>query len=90
MLPYFLLGLALLAGAFLAIRWFVKAEPAQVVKALRWALVALAVSFGGKAVPYRLTYLFAPGFAMFRGQERTAFITTYSLAILVFSFKQPI
>jgi hypothetical protein len=46
MLPYFLLGLALLAGAFLAIRWFVKAEPAQVVKALRWAVIAVVVVFG--------------------------------------------
>jgi hypothetical protein len=46
MLPYFLLGLALLAGGFLAIRWFVKAEPAQVVKALRWALAVVAVVGG--------------------------------------------
>ncbi len=46
MLPYFLLGLALLAGAFLTIRWFVKAEPAQVVKALRWALAVVAVVGG--------------------------------------------
>jgi hypothetical protein len=46
MLPYFLLGLALLAGAFLAIRWFVQAEPAQVVKALRWALIVVAVVVG--------------------------------------------
>jgi len=46
MLPYFLLGLALLAGAFLAIRWFVKAEPVQVIKALRWALIVVAVIGG--------------------------------------------
>ncbi len=46
MLPYFLLGLALLAGAVLAIRWFVSAEPAQVVKALRWALIAAAAVLG--------------------------------------------
>ena len=46
MLPYFLLGLAVLAGAFLAIRWFVQAEPAQVVKALRWALIVVAVVGG--------------------------------------------
>ena len=46
MLPYFLLGLALLAGAFLAVRWFVTAEPAQVVKALRWMLIAVAAGLG--------------------------------------------
>ena len=46
MLPYFLLGLALLAGAILAARWFVNAEPAQVVKALRWTLIAVAVVLG--------------------------------------------
>ncbi len=46
MLPYFLLGLALLVGALLAIRWFVSAEPAQVVKALRWSLVVVAVVGG--------------------------------------------
>ncbi len=46
MLPYFILGLALLVGARLAIRWFVKAEPAQVVKALRWSLVVVAVVGG--------------------------------------------
>ncbi len=46
MLPYFLLGLALLAGAILTIRWFVSAEPAQVAKALRWSLVVGAVVVG--------------------------------------------
>ena len=46
MLPYFLLGLALLAGAILAIRWFVTAEPAQVIKALRWMLIAVAAALG--------------------------------------------
>jgi hypothetical protein len=46
MLPYFLLGLALLAGALLSLRWFVNAEPAQVAKALRWTLVAAAVVVG--------------------------------------------
>ena len=45
-MPYFLLGLALLAGSILAVRWFVSAEPAQVVKALRWGLLGLAVALG--------------------------------------------
>ncbi len=46
MAPYFLLGLALLVGAVLIIRWFVNAEPAQVVKALRWTLLVVAVIAG--------------------------------------------
>lgn len=46
MIPYFLLGLAVLAGAILIIRWFVSAEPAQVAKALRWTLVVVAVVAG--------------------------------------------
>lgn len=46
MLPYFILGLALLVGVILVIRWFVTAEPAQVAKALRWSLVGGAVIVG--------------------------------------------
>jgi DnaJ domain len=46
MLPYFLLGLALLVGGLLSVRWFVNAEPAQVAKALRWSLVVAAVVVG--------------------------------------------
>lgn len=46
MLPYFLLGLALLAGVLLSLRWFVNAEPAQVARALRWSLVVAAVVVG--------------------------------------------
>ena len=46
MFPYLILGLALLAGAVLAMRWFVNAPPAQVVKALRWGLIAVAVIAG--------------------------------------------
>lgn len=46
MLPYFLLGLALLAGALLTIRWFVAAEPGQVAKVLRWTLAGVAVVAG--------------------------------------------
>lgn len=46
MLPYFLLGLALLTGALLTIRWFVNAEPAQVAKAVRWSLAGVAVAVG--------------------------------------------
>lgn len=46
------------------------------------AVMALGVSFGGRALIYRLAYLAAPGFAMFRGQERAAFVMAYCVAIL--------
>ena len=50
-----------------------------------WILLALSsllVSFGAYVFAYALFYLFVPGFAMFRGQERLAFIISFSLAIL--------
>jgi hypothetical protein len=46
------------------------------------ALAALGISFGGATVLYRLAYLFGPGFAWFRGQERAAYVIAYSIAIL--------
>ncbi len=50
-----------------------------------WALLALGslfVSFGFYVFAYALFYLFAPGFAMFRGQERLALVISFSLAML--------
>ena len=50
-----------------------------------WALLAvgaLIVSFGFYAFGYALLYLFAPGFAIFRGQERLALVVSFALAIL--------
>lgn len=46
------------------------------------ALTALVLSFGGETVLYRLTYLIAPGFSWFRGQERAAYVIAHSVAIL--------
>lgn len=46
MIAYFILGLALLAGLLLTIRWFVNADPAQVAKAARWGLIVFAVVAG--------------------------------------------
>ncbi len=57
----------------------------RVPSARFWAgvvLVAMAVSFGGAAVFYRLAYLLAPGFSLFRGQERAAFVIAHGVAIL--------
>ncbi len=50
-----------------------------------WALLAvgaLLVAFGFYVFAYAVLYLFAPGFAMFRDQERLAFIVSFALAIL--------
>lgn len=41
MLPYFVLGLALLVGLLLAGKWFASASPKVLVKALKWAAVAV-------------------------------------------------
>jgi hypothetical protein len=46
------------------------------------ALVALLLSFGGNTFAYSLFYLFAPGFALFRSQERAAFVFSFSMALL--------
>lgn len=46
------------------------------------ALVALGLSFGGSSVFFSLAYLLAPGFQLFRGQERAAFAVAHSVAIL--------
>jgi hypothetical protein len=50
-----------------------------------WALFALGsllVAFGAYAFVYALFYLFAPGWALFRDQERLAFVVSFALAIL--------
>ncbi|MEW5718143.1 MAG: YfhO family protein [Chloroflexota bacterium] len=50
-----------------------------------WALLALGsllVAFGFYVFAYALFYLFVPGFALFRGQERLALVISFALAIL--------
>ncbi len=46
------------------------------------ALGSLVVSFGAYVFAYAVLYLFVPGFALFRGQERLALIVSFSLALL--------
>jgi hypothetical protein len=43
---------------------------------------ALAVSFGQSLIFYPSTYLLVPGFSLFRGQERAAFVIAGSVAVL--------
>jgi hypothetical protein len=50
-----------------------------------WAAVAgvsLLISFGGNTFLYSPLYLAAPGFSIFRGQERWAFAAAFSMAVL--------
>jgi len=46
------------------------------------AVGALLLSFGGNTFAYSPFYLFVPGFAIFRSQERAAFVFSFSLALL--------
>ena len=79
MLPYFILGVALLAGAILAGRWFVTAEPHSIIGVFKWiglAVVIVVVVFF--AVTGRLGWalMLAPALLMwfmrFRALARTA------------------
>jgi hypothetical protein len=52
-------------------------------------LAALLISFGGNTFLYSPLYLFTPGFAIFRGQERWAFAVAFSLSVLAgYGFRQ--
>ena len=44
--------------------------------------VALLLSYGENGFLYRLFYLYAPGWKLFRGQERAAFLVAFGLSIL--------
>jgi hypothetical protein len=51
-----------------------------------WAglgLIALLLSFGKNLFLYPIFYLLAPGFALFRSQERAVFVLAFALAMLV-------
>lgn len=49
---------------------------------LGMAGVALLLSFGGNGFLYPLFYHLAPGFNLFRGQERAAFLVAFGLSVL--------
>ena len=79
MLPYFILGIALLAGSLLAGRWFMTAEPRSIIGVFKWiglAVVIMVVVFF--AVTGRLGWalMLAPALLMwfmrFRALARTA------------------
>ncbi len=45
-------------------------------------VIALGLAFGGATIIYQLAYLGIPGLALFRGQERAAYVTAFAVAIL--------
>ncbi|MFQ5613658.1 MAG: YfhO family protein [Anaerolineae bacterium] len=47
-----------------------------------WGGLALLISFGGNTFFYSPLYLAGPGFSLFRGQERWAFLVAFSLSVL--------
>ena len=79
MLPYFVLGVALLAGLLLTARWFAAADPKALAKSLKWLafglILAVVVFF---AVTGRLVWALMaipallPWFLRFRALARTA------------------
>ncbi len=72
MLPLLLAGAALVLAPGGAVRfWFVA------------ALVALLLSFGDQAYLHSLFYLIAPGWRLFRGQERLALLVAFPVSLLV-------
>lgn len=47
------------------------------------ALIALLLSYGNNGFLYPLAYRYAPGWNLFRGQERAAFLVALSLSVLI-------
>ena len=79
MLPYFILGVALLVGLLLAARWFVNTEPSTVAKVLKRMALVLIVSvalfflFTGRlAWAFYTLPALLPWFLRFRSMARTA------------------
>ncbi len=70
-LPLFLVGAALVLRPTRPVRfWFLM------------AVVALLLSFGNQAFLHSLFYLLAPGWRLFRGQERLALLVAFPLSLV--------
>ncbi|MEW5959470.1 MAG: hypothetical protein AB1801_17235, partial [Chloroflexota bacterium] len=76
-------------GLLLAV-WVALAAPTK--HTVFWGLVAaitLLMTFGGNTFLYSPLYLVAPGMSIFRGQERWALATAFSLSVLAgYGFRQ--
>jgi len=85
------LGLAFVAVGAATVRshWRATNEASELLRH-RWGVffflgvagVALLLSFGGNGFLYPLFYHLAPGFNLFRGQERAAFLVAFGLSML--------
>jgi len=79
-----------IGGLLLAVWVIFTAAPRRHI--VFWGLVAgitLLITLGGNTFLYSPLYLGAPGMSVFRGQERWAFATAFSLAVLAgYGFKQ--
>ncbi len=65
--------------------WAVLARHRRDRQVLFWAGLgglALLLSFGGHIFFYDVFYIFAPGFGLFRSQERAAYLFSFALALL--------
>ena len=76
------LGLALIGVGAAAFRPTVVSDRAGAFFFAILALIALLVSYGGNGFLYPLFYRFAPGWDLFRGQERAAYLVAFALSIL--------
>ncbi len=77
------LGLALIGMGAAAFRPAVVSYRAGAFFFAILALIALLVSYGGNGFLYPLFYRFAPGWGLFRGQERAAYLVAFGLSVLV-------
>jgi DnaJ-like protein len=76
MIAYFILGLVLLLCLYVLVRWFVEAKPKDVLRILKWFLVALVILFiGWLALTGKLALAFAvlPALFVWFGRFRTMF-----------------
>jgi uncharacterized membrane protein len=83
------LGLAILAGVWALATLFrpphTGSERRQAYTALFFAAVAvlaLLASYGSNSFLYPILYRLAPGWSMFRGQERAAYLVAFALSVL--------
>ena len=77
------LGLALIGAGAAAFRPTIVSYRAGAFFFAILALIALLVSYGGNGFLYPLFYRFAPGWDLFRGQERAAYLVAFALSVLV-------
>lgn len=72
---------ALLCNRFKLVAASPFARPAAIFFAVA-ACLAILISFGDLLPIYPLLYRFAPGWSLFRGQERVAYLFAFSLSVL--------